>query len=237
MRALQSATTTAIPSPSQSLPLPDSHTNPHRAGTNDLGSLQSSSPAAISSNVCQLHALAREGGVRRTLAVGIPESRFASGGRPFDEKRRATNALIEANAKEVSDSSELGETMVYIDCPVLFGNETGHWESDGLHMAKLGYQELGRRLAAPVAALVEAEVNGRGAMKGGGAAAAAVEASAGAAEADAEADAETSTEAPTEPNADAADAAAAAAADDAHVPVECTAPAASLAQRAWCCTG
>mmetsp|Transcript_17128 Transcript_17128/g.31060 ORF Transcript_17128/g.31060 Transcript_17128/m.31060 type:complete len:314 (+) Transcript_17128:621-1562(+) len=105
--------------------------------------------------------------------------------------------------------------MVYIDCPVLFGNETGHWESDGLHMAKLGYQELGRRLAAPVAALVEAEVNGSGAMKGGGAAAAAVEANAGAAEADAE----TNTEAPTEPKADAADAAAAAAAaGDAHVP-------------------
>lgn len=125
----------------------------HRAGTNDLGSRFDSTPGAICASVGRLHALAREGGVTRTLAIGIPESRFASGDSPFNEKRCSTNALIEAMAREVSGSGN-GHTCTYIDCPLTFDASNGLFEGDGLHMTKAGYQELGRRLAAPVAALV-----------------------------------------------------------------------------------
>ena len=133
------------------------------AGTNDIGGLGvESEPESIAGSIAQLHQICHEHGVAPTLAVGIPESRSASGPNgPFQTKRLEANRRLQDWALGVElggggAPTGIGELVHYVECPVRY-DPTGasrHHEADGLHMTKAGYAALGRGLSASVAALL-----------------------------------------------------------------------------------
>jgi len=109
------------------------------AGTNDLGER---SAEEIFDNLKALHEICHAAGAK-TVALSIPQSKAAIIGPTFlVERRERVNSLLGGYAQD-------NAKCVYLpmDVEVPWSEGSPHWEADGLHMTKCGYEELARRLA------------------------------------------------------------------------------------------
>jgi lysophospholipase L1-like esterase len=110
------------------------------AGANDLAD-RTVTADRICANLQRLHRVCLDAGVKRTVAVGIPESVYTSQNRFAEAVRAETNALLAAWAE--SDAAAAGRCK-YTPCP------TGLRDlcADGLHFSAAGYDVLGAGLGA-----------------------------------------------------------------------------------------
>jgi lysophospholipase L1-like esterase len=113
------------------------------SGTNDLG--YRTDPADVFKDLTRLHELAWRAGVRRTVAVGIPESRASRLRVPeLGESIVEVNEMLEAWAPTAG--AMVGALVRYVPCPAGFDDLS----EDGLHFSPAGYDKLGAGLADAV---------------------------------------------------------------------------------------
>ena len=108
------------------------------AGTNDLGF--GSSAEAIISHLRSLHDVSLQRGVYHTMALAIPPSAFQQ----RDERARLKAATVNSALKSWSDPR-----ITFVPFPFPYDSSDSKWHSDGLHLSKEGYDELGLYLAPP----------------------------------------------------------------------------------------
>jgi lysophospholipase L1-like esterase len=116
------------------------------AGTNDLG-FGDASVDDITNNLLQLHRIAWECGVPRTLAVGVPPSGYQA------LNKAARQVVNEVNGR-LRETSE-GCTMAYTPFPFPFEEGGEDWDEDGLHFTPIGYRRLGESLAPVVRRILQ----------------------------------------------------------------------------------
>lgn len=128
------------------------------AGTNDLGRSQSLNATAIANTIIRLHTLCYKQGVPHTIMVGIPGSAY-----------QTRNTMAASTAAAINNQLQLfasnhGPTTTYVDFPFPFERSSDLWHADGLHLSRLGYETLGKRLAPVVQQIVEHKVVPQAAM-------------------------------------------------------------------------
>jgi lysophospholipase L1-like esterase len=116
------------------------------AGTNDLA-YGDASVDDITNNLLQLHRIAWECGVPRTVAVGVPPSGYQA------TNKAARNIVNEVNDR-LRETSE-GCTMAYTPFPFPFEEGGENWDEDGLHFTPIGYRRLGESLAPVVRRILQ----------------------------------------------------------------------------------
>jgi lysophospholipase L1-like esterase len=123
------------------------------SGTNDLG--RRTSPDAVFADLVRLHELVWRAGVKRTVAVGIPESN-ASRMRFLDlgENIAKVNALLKAWATTTGAD---GASARFVPCPAGFDDLS----VDGLHFTPAGYDKLGAGIADAVGDFLAGRLNSK----------------------------------------------------------------------------
>ena len=106
------------------------------SGTNDLG--HRTPPEVVFQDIIALHELCWRSGVPRTVAVGIPESRFSRQG--FGG---LGESIIKVNQLLAEWATNKPSAVKYTPCPAGF-DDLGE---DGLHFSAAGYDKLGAGLA------------------------------------------------------------------------------------------
>lgn len=112
------------------------------AGTNDLAT--SPDAQAIADHVAALHRAAREFGVPRTVAVGVPPSWYQSISEPARILTANVNQHLQAEAQSHAPA------MSFVPFPFPYERDGSLWDPDGLHLSPQGYQILGECLAPAV---------------------------------------------------------------------------------------
>lgn len=106
------------------------------SGTNDLG--HRTPPEVVFQDIIALHEQCWRSGVPRTVAVGIPESRFSRQG--FGG---LGESIVKVNQLLAEWAANKPSAVKYTPCPAGF-DDLGE---DGLHFSAAGYDKLGAGLA------------------------------------------------------------------------------------------
>mmetsp|Transcript_16696 Transcript_16696/g.48046 ORF Transcript_16696/g.48046 Transcript_16696/m.48046 type:complete len:324 (-) Transcript_16696:55-1026(-) len=124
------------------------------AGTNDLGRRRSTRD--ILSDIVELHELCRKMGIQRTVAVGVPPSRWQASHAEALSAAAELNDKLEQYCNSTRTPTDGGQgrgaatTSTYVPFPFQYDKEDERWAKDGLHFTPKGYADLGHYLAKPV---------------------------------------------------------------------------------------
>jgi len=111
------------------------------AGTNDLG--HGIKTEDIKENLKILHEIVIKSGAK-SLAIGIPESRYIRTVTSADERRKEVNDFLRG-------LSERTDGMFYMECPVNYTKEL--FSYDGLHFSEAGYNHMSQGVLKNIQAL------------------------------------------------------------------------------------
>ncbi|GAX25032.1 hypothetical protein FisN_2Lh317 [Fistulifera solaris] len=117
-------------------------------GTNDLGN--KFKEREITENILKLHQVCYDEGVPRTIAIGIPPSRYQSEDADAALLAKSINSNIEKFCRENPERS------TFHPFPFPFELDGENWDEDTLHFSRIGYQTLGESLVNVVMELLNA---------------------------------------------------------------------------------
>jgi len=117
------------------------------AGTNDLGYVYSDNDDPVETvlkPIRQLHELAWQEGIPRTVAIAIPPSGYQARVADASFLCTAVNQALESFCQEHAAKA------TFVPFPFDYDASGDNWSPDGLHFSPTGYQVLGQSLAGPV---------------------------------------------------------------------------------------
>mmetsp|Transcript_25883 Transcript_25883/g.34360 ORF Transcript_25883/g.34360 Transcript_25883/m.34360 type:complete len:260 (+) Transcript_25883:1-780(+) len=119
------------------------------AGTNDLA--YASKASDVTDVLIDMHNMCLEQGVKRTIAVGIPQSAWQNQNLEVKNMVKEVNASLESYCKETQATrGEKGNYATFCPFPFEYAANDVKWSSDGLHLTSEGYEALGLGLVPTV---------------------------------------------------------------------------------------
>lgn len=112
------------------------------AGTNDMG--YGHGETRIMDDILQLHKIALEEDVPKTIAISLPPSGYQS----FNDEARKLADQINRSLKEACNGAN--SRTIFVPFPFEYERGGAYWDPDSLHFSELGYKTLGESLIATV---------------------------------------------------------------------------------------